>query len=60
MIDRKDEGKDYSHQARCVFSCGPMSTYSLWARSLKHTLRPEFNLNNGDPTKMIRVRVALL
>jgi hypothetical protein len=55
MTSCEGMGAEYSHQARCRFVSGERQ-FALWARSSKHVLRDEFNLNNGDPTKTIRVR----
>jgi hypothetical protein len=55
LIDREDMGAAYSHQCKVRLRSWN-ATIVLYARFYKYTDKEEFNLNNGNPMKSIRLR----
>lgn len=55
VADIKELGSDYSYSVRLVLSYNGR-TMHLYVRHMNRLNDWEFNLNNGDPLKKIRVR----
>ena len=55
LVSTQELGADYGYSVRVVISTHG-KTYAFYARHINRLSDPEVNLNNGNPTKTIKVK----